>query len=244
MVHPVEGYRPAVGISHGAGFGPVPAGVRCNDPTVSPIMRSIHLIVLCLCLLPLFVFGCVKDTPQSTSSDSSADRLDQSQPPADATAPLRERVAELTRISRRLPGDSTAHRELMAQAFDQMAQALPYLHPEGQNGAYRQRLRILETTRDRLQASSEGIVAPTIDSGLRAMYAALRDIAAQRFADDQTLQTMLEDLDSNLRDLDASRRTTHPYVASRAVGKIRDILSRMLGVLSQPNPAAAPQAAE
>jgi hypothetical protein len=159
-------------------------------------------------------------------------------PAVEASAAVR--VNELTGMAQRfaetagqLPGNSTEeHAKIMQQVFAELVQILPTLVGPSPGGEFRQRLRVVESSRAQLATGSKSLAPePTVDTGLRAVSAALNDIGRGSFYTQAQLGDLLDQLGKRVDELDTSRGPSHQQAAGTAVGLASQIVTKMADVL-------------
>ena len=160
---------------------------------------------------------------------------------------LSQAAVELRQAAYRLPGrGDEQHRQFMQQFLTNLSQILPILEGPNAGGAFRQQLRIVESARTQLGGASSLSMEPTIDTGLRAAYNALHDIAGKLYFDQPELDELLANLGGRIDALDTTRGPFHQLAAADAAQSMSDVVSKMSEVLSERaanEPATQPQTA-
>ncbi len=203
--------------------------------------------IAALLALPLGVAGCpparspteVKPpVPRQVTSD-----------PAKLQARSQELQAQarrLSEIAHQLPGRSDQqHRQLMAQTFAQLTQLLPLLGGPEQSGSFQRARHVIEASRTQLGQATQLSPDPTIDTGLRAAYRAVAELAQDDYFQQAKLPAAVDHLKAKLDELDSVRGSGHQWVASEVVRLVSGIVTRMADVLSgfveqAEEPATAP----
>ncbi len=117
--------------------------------------------------------------------------------PEDAATRIRElrtQVDQLASFSDQLPGqDEEVYRPLMAQALQDLSQALRLAHPPGVNGAFRiQYFALHEAARQLRSAPLTTALRPQTTAALRSAYNALESIQQRMFPENAELTRQLE----------------------------------------------------
>src|SRR5581483_8125078 len=164
-----------------------PAGEACRHPMTGGISRRTkkdneqlmnHIRTACVAVLSAgLMMGCnatnkspeakvkpVQPNPQPMKSDV-AKRIDLVKQEANA---LSQQAAEL-------PGRTADQdRQMVQNVFGTLGTLLPNLAGPDENGAFRQQVQIVQTTRAQLTSAPASMpLEPVIDTGLRAAYRAL-----------------------------------------------------------------------
>ena len=183
-----------------------------------------------------------KKTPTHASTEPN--------PMAPVLSDVNERVGELQKAStdfsgvvRKLPGsNSTEDRVQSADAFDRATTALEILGGPDPGGAFRQNLRIIDTTRQRLRNTPvDATYDPTVDMGLRALDNALIDVAARLFPADAQIRKLLDATAMRVDDLDSVRGPLHTLAAAHVFAAASDVVDAMSQKLAGRVAAAATQ---
>src|SRR5688500_319116 len=134
-----------------------------------------------------------------------------------------------------LPGPTPEeHRAQMHAFFADVVEVLPILEGPEPSGAFRQQLRAVRTARDRLAPDAGTMAAePTIDTGLRGVYAALNAIGRDEAFAGQRMSTVLAELEAKVDELDRVRSVGRSYVAADAArlvaATVRHMADRLAG---------------
>ena len=164
---------------------------------------------------------------------------------------LGQKVAQFSSASREIPtNDEGAYRQAVGQVFADLSQILPLIQGPNPPGAFRQQMRILQSSRNQLAGGSADLSAePTIDSGLRAAYRALSGMQQESFTDRPEIGQTLESLSNKINELDTSKGVFHRNTVKEAVTLIGQAVQSMSSTIDQrlrhnaPSaPATAPSA--
>ena len=186
-------------------------------------------------LLLLVCVGC----PKRQSSMSKPPEVNPG-PKVEASAEARaDELSEVSRrfeeTARRLPGPTAEEdRRIVQQAFAELAQILPILYGPNPTGAFRQQLRIVESSRSQLAASTRGLAAePTIGTGLRAAHDSLAALASRGYFDQVKLGQTMDQLSSTLSSLDTARGPAHRSAVADAFALVSQAIRQMSDALTQ-----------
>jgi hypothetical protein len=160
---------------------------------------------------------------------------------------LRRRSRELAEVSQRMPGRSAAEdRQLTAEAFDKSTASLELLGGPSPGGAFRQQLRIIDSTRTFLRGAGANESVSTdsaVDSGLRSLYGALTSVRERLFPTDDKVRVQLDALSARLGELDSVRGPLHSLVVAQsfdAASKAIDTMAQELEGRADATSAAYP----
>jgi hypothetical protein len=208
---------------------------------------TVTLMALAASAIPLLLglTGCAKHPKPKPAAPLQP--LTHPQAPPDVHAEFRtmeSRVNQLYVTGNQLPGgNDAAHRRLMEQAFAQLIGILPTLEGGTATGTFRQQLRIIDASRQQLATSSSPLTLDaTVDTGMRATYNILKDLARRDYPNEQAISNGLDQLQANLDDLDKVRGPLHQLVAADAVQDTAQVLRAMTMALGErlPPPATVP----
>lgn len=209
---------------------------RTNGADTEQLMNHIRTACVAVLSAGLFV-GCnatnkspeakvkpVQPNPQPMKSDV-AKRIDL----------VKQEANTLAQQAGDLPGRTADQdRQMVQNVFATLETLLPNLAGPDQNGAFRQQVQIVRTTREQLgNASSTMPLEPVIDTGLRAAYRALEGLHDQQFTDSPDMAQKLDQLGSHLNELDGAQGAMHSQVVAESVRMISDIVQNMTNVLEQ-----------
>ena len=182
-----------------------------------------------LLVLAVSVIGCAQKTAPTRVDGTPGLESPVSADPNQRANQLRQSVSALEETVAQMPGrDRGADRELAADAFANASTALEQLGGPNPPGAFRQQLRIIENTRDFLQSSRDEISTdPSVDSGLRSLYAALESVRNRLFREDKDIDARLSALSSRLGELDSVRGPLHSLVVAQAFDEASKIMDAM-----------------
>src|SRR5688572_3717304 len=120
------------------------------------------------------------------------------------------------------------NRKQIAQAFEAAGRLLSTLEGSQPTGAFRQQLRIIDTTRQRLASASQSLaIEPTINAGLRATYNALVGLRMNQFGNDADVADRIDTLRARIDDLDTVRGPMHRLVVAQAFRGAGDVVDAM-----------------
>ncbi len=185
-------------------------------------------------LLVIALAGCVRH--------QSAPGLQPDDPPALQPVCLSSRITDLdhrldalTILAKQLPGkNDREHRNLLVAVLTELTGTLPDLTTANPPAAFRQQLQILGDTRTQLQTGLAALaVEPTIDSGLRAAYNALRLLGQRDFNQQRGITLSLDRLAVTLDQLDATRGSRHRSVVTDAIWAMTTVMQHMADTLQQ-----------
>jgi hypothetical protein len=197
----------------------------------------------------LFISGCPrKDRPVMPMPPEPNPQPEVNKDAGVRTRDLSQKVTEFVSASREVPtNDEGAYRRAVGQVFGDLSQILPLLQGPNPPGAFRQQMRIVQSSRNQLGSTSQDLSAdPTIDSGLRAVYAALVSVQQEQFAEQAELSKILETINARVNDLDTVRGPMHRETVKDAVTLIGQAVQRMSATMDQrmseprSRPATAP----
>ena len=148
---------------------------------------------------------------------------------------LGQKVAEFSSASREIPtNDEAGYRQAVGQVFADLSQILPLIQGPNAPGAFRQQMRILQSSRNQLAGGSADLSAePTIDSGLRAAYRALTSIQQESFNERPEVAKTLESLSAKINELDTTKGPFHRGTVKEAVALIGQAVQSMSSTLDQ-----------
>jgi len=213
-------------------------------------MTVIRILIVSVCfILAAFVTACTKDRASKTAKPT--DPL--AQTASERVSDLRRAANALSRTASQMPGpDPISDRKLTAQALGQTATALAAIGGNQPGGAFRQQLRIIESSRAQIDRASASVpMEPATDTAIRAVYNALVSLRDSRFAGNADVSKLVNDIGTRTPQLDAVRGPLH----SQLVSEVVDSIVRTLDVMSKisdermaasrapaaaPTPAAAP----
>lgn len=146
---------------------------------------------------------------------------------------LHDLSRRLARTAERLPGQSAKeHRQLVGEAFGELAQILPMLYGPDAPGTFRHQLRVVESARSQLAALPQGLaVEPTIGSGLRAAHDALRTLASRSYFEQERLVQTMDRLNATINSLDTARGPAHQAVVADTLTLMSDAMLQMTEAL-------------
>lgn len=169
-------------------------------------------------------------------------------------------VGNFDRIVSELPGSGAtprdadaANRQLMRQAFEQLAQLLPMLEGANQTGDFRQGLRVLDASRQQLANGSPNLAAePTIAQGVRATAHLLASLNQFVFNSEPALSEKIDAMQKTVDELDVTHGSRSRVTSAQAMRQAGDVLHAMSDNLSArvgpagatTQPAAASQTAK
>jgi hypothetical protein len=197
-------------------------------------MRTIFaLAALAMLVCPS---GCMKraSTLGPTTQDNSGSQMETSA--NQRLVGMNATADEIVKQSQSLPGrNEDEHRQLMAQTFAGFASILPsFVQGTEPNGAFRQQLEIIESTRAQLAGESQKLsVKATIDTGLRAVHNALTGIYREQFYEQTEVATALDALRARIDELDTVRGPSHQFVAGQAAQQSAGVIKQMTTILLQ-----------
>lgn len=141
---------------------------------------------------------------------------------------------QLSATASRLPGGGDPEfRQTMQELFGALGRILPLLYgPGAGGGAFQQRLRIVENARTRLAGGAATAPEPTVDEGLRAATAAVRDLARRAYSGDKELTEALDQLSKSVDALDVARGPAHQAAAADAARLLARVVGRMSAAMS------------
>src|SRR5437870_3859470 len=203
----------------------------------APRRHDMNYPLLAMIAIASFIVGCgPKKHPTQMPAQTTPAPISQDQ----RTTELQRRSADLKSIAGQLPGrDAQQDRALVADAFDRAQSALELLGGPAPTGSFRQQLRIIDSARERLRRGSADIPAdPTIDSGLRSLYNALRSVRERLFEHDDNVKKQLEEVRDQLDDLDVVRGPMHSIVVAKVLTATSNLLGTMAGQLQGREAAA------
>lgn len=182
--------------------------------------------------------GCWSSEPSSTSIVVP---VEPNPPPTIETSTTQRvqdvasRLDDFDRHAQRLPGSAESdHRAVMETVFGDFIGILPLLEGPDEDAAFRQQLRLIDSTRDQLAALASDLPSePLIATGLRAVYNALQDMFTQQFSDQTRMSNSLNTLEDNLDELDTAHDAANRQIVSDAVHLISGIMRQMDAILSQ-----------
>ena len=179
----------------------------------------------------LVLAGCAKKPPAPRGPGATRPTTQLARPGSDAVY----RAAQVALVADEFPGrNEQDHRRLVEQAFTAVSRALPLLEGPYPTNAFREQLRIIDGSRAQVATASANLaLEPTIDSGLRAVYNALNDLAIRDFAGRQSIDQSLARLRTNLDELDAVRGPMHRLVVGQAFREIAHIVQDMAATMQQ-----------
>jgi hypothetical protein len=168
----------------------------------------------------------------------------------DASAPLRievisRRLTDYDARAKKLSGDSeTSYRAMMRDTFSDIANILPSLEGSDSSGAFRQQLRVIESSGGQLDSLPPELSSePTVATGLRAAYNALAGINARQFANLPGPLKTLNDLSAKIDQLDTVHGSDFQAAVTQAVQLIGQVMREMNASLAyrlEHAPATAP----
>jgi hypothetical protein len=134
-----------------------------------------------------------------------------------------------------MPADNEAdHRTMLEESFSDLTTLLAAIEGPDTDGAFRQQIMVIESTRGQLASLSPDLSSePTIATGLRAAANALSGIDTQEFLDQPDILKSIGVLNSTLDELDTAHGTRHRQVVSEAVQLMGAIMRQMNDVLTQ-----------
>ena len=194
-------------------------------------------VLASIAAVALLLAGCgnkrtpsLEPTVQSSNGNNSATGDGE---PGPRSRQVRAELPEFQASYAPLPGRSDAeNRKLIARAFEAAGRVLSVLEGPQPGGAFRQQLRIMDTTRQRLAGGSQSLaVEPTINAGLRALYNALSSLRMDQFGNDADVAQRLDAMRSRVDDLDTVRGPLHRLVAAqtfRGAGDVIDAMAKSL----------------
>ncbi len=139
------------------------------------------------------------------------------------------RLVKFGNRARQLPGDSEdAYRVMMRDAFTDLAAIIPALAGPDFGPAFRQQIRIVESTSGELAAlpaplSSEAPIA----AGLRAAYNALVEIHTEQFSNRSEILDAVNSLHAQLDLLDTMHGSAYRDVVAHAVQAMGSVMEKM-----------------
>jgi hypothetical protein len=208
-------------------------------------------VIAAIAAITLLAAGC--GSKKEPTLEPTVDARD-SAPAGDGDAAPRARQlrAELPQFQAAvapLPGrNEQENRKQVARAFEAAGSVLSILEGPRPAGAFRQQLRIIDTTRQRLASGSQSLaIEPTVNAGLRAVYNALVGIRQDQFGNDADVAARLDALRSRVDDLDTVRGPLHRLVVAqvfRGAGDVVDAMAKSLETRSgnEQAPPAEPAA--
>jgi hypothetical protein len=145
------------------------------------------------------------------------------------------RLDDFDRHAQRLPGLAEAdHRVVMETVFGDLIGILPVLQGPDEDAAFRQQLRLIDSTRDQLAGLASDLPSePLIATGLRAASNALQDMFTQQFSDQTDMSNSFDTLGDKLDALDTAHDAAKRQIVTEAVHLISAIMRQMDAVLSQ-----------
>jgi hypothetical protein len=192
-------------------------------------------ILWTLCIGPalLLLIGCGKTRTDVAAPNKPISQLQE--PPGQRVGDLQQRVDQLRRTVSQMPANNpTEDRRLTAQALGQLASALALIEGPRMTGDFRQRLRVIESSRTQIQSAGGNVpIEPPTDSALRATYDVLMALSQGRFAGDQTISGTLNTMSQQIPQLDAVRGPLHSLVVAQTLENASRALKQMSTVLEQ-----------
>jgi len=145
------------------------------------------------------------------------------------------RLDDFDRHAQPLPGSAESdHRAIMERLFGDLTGILPLLEGPDADAAFRQQLRLIDSTRDQLTALATDLPSePLIATGLRAASNALEDMLTQQFSDQAGMSTSFDTLGDKLDALDTAHDAANRQIVTDSVHLISGIMRQMDAVLSQ-----------
>jgi hypothetical protein len=197
------------------------------------VTRTFIAALLCLALI---AGGCSK----SRTNRTRGQRDDLQQTASERVSNLQASVGELQRTVSQMPADDpNKDRRLTSRALAQTATALAAIEGPRPSGAYRQQVRIIETSRTQLERSSPNVPSePAVDSALRAAYNALVSLREGRFAGNQSVAQLVSEVGQKIPQLDSNRGSLHSIVVSDIMGSVTRTLKVMTDVIEKRLPPA------
>lgn len=167
----------------------------------------------------------VQQTPRPTYDLNVSSRIEQISKGLDV---FQNRASQM-------PADNEAdHRTMLEESFSDLTTLLAAIEGPDTDGAFRQQIMVIESTRGQLASLSPDLSSePTIATGLRAAANALSGIDTQEFLDQPDILKSIGVLNSTLDELDTAHGTRHRQVVSEAVQLMGAIMRQMNDVLTQ-----------
>lgn len=120
------------------------------------------------------------------------------------------------------------HRMLVEQALTQLLEIMPMLADSQPDGGLRQRMQIIEASRDQLHnISDDQSAAPTVNTALRSAAGALQSIAGYGFADQVQVSEALRQLSGKIAELDTVTGAIHRLVTTQCLGLMAQAVQGM-----------------
>lgn len=163
-------------------------------------------------------------------------------------AEIGERADNFAALASRLPGSTDAeNRDMLEQAFAQLARLLPMLTPE-QTGGFQHQLSVVNDTRTQLASRSPGLsVEPILYNGLKAVRNALTEAARASYYQDPSVTDALTKLSESVDQLDEASGPFNAIAVAGAMRQTSHVVRAMTQTLAAKlsgdattQPAAAP----
>src|SRR5439155_14952798 len=112
------------------------------------------------------------------------------------------------------------------------------------SGAFRQQVRIIQSSADQLRRIDPQKVAPepTADAGVRAVYSALAGLQEADFANSPDVAKLIAEVRDRTRDLDTVRGPLHSLVVADALRASANTVDKMASLMETRTANAAPMA--
>jgi hypothetical protein len=204
-----------------------------QTPVQSETMTCTRTTILALLVASLaLTAGCAKSKTDRTQGQGR-DRLQQTA--AERVGAIQSNVTALARTVSMMPADDPARdRKLTLEALAQTSAALAAIEGPNPSGAYRQQLRIIESTRSQLQRSAQNVpIEPATDSALRAIYNALMSLRDGRFSGNQAISAGVSEIGQKIPQLDAVRGPLHSLQVADVLSSVATTLQTMTDVIEK-----------
>ncbi len=176
--------------------------------------------------------GCAKSKTNRTQGQGR-DRLQQSD--SERMSAVQSSVNGLTRTVSMMPADDPARdRKLTLEALAQTSAALAAIEGPNPSGAYRQQLRIIESSRSQLQRTTQNVpIEPATDSALRAVYNAMISLRDGRFSGQQDVAKGVGEVGQKIPQLDAVRGPLHSLQVTDVLTSVAHTLQTMTDIIEK-----------
>lgn len=147
---------------------------------------------------------------------------------------LGRKADQIAALVQRLPGQNSGENlALTADFFNDMVGILPHLTPH-HDGAYQQRILILQISAQKLQTGAEFHAEPTINEGMRAACTSLEAVANERFDQAPEIGAAIDSAGKRVDQMNTTSGASHRLVASQAARELSRAMNLMVEAIEKP----------